>query len=419
MIILDKTQYVTSQIFSILGLQKDVFFTNFEISQENVDEFAGYLSIKIGKEEDSKIEKPILNTRLNSIETELMEINNDPYIKKWYWPSWKSHVIALSHDIDKISAPKKHVWKIRKRFSLIKTCLNMLGLYNLYDNFKEFERIEKKFNARSAFYVLLSDYDALKIQKNLINLRKKGWDIGLHGSFGTSEDIDKLKNDKQGLENVINEKIFGNRFHFLKFTYPKTWELLADAGFTYDTTCGYNEHVGFRSGISFPFFPPSTNWDVLNIVELPLNLMDTTLWTYKKFSEEEALQYVLKKYEEIKELNGLFSLLWHYGVLHMKGGRIYSKILQNLDYSCILTPKEIATWWINRNNCQITREKTGKTQKIIFNTNTSLNEICILIKKDCTLKNYSDNVQIIENTEKLKKVLFTSGTQAKIEIELA
>ncbi len=61
----------------------------------------------------------------------------------------------------------------------------------------------------------------------------------------------------------------------------------------------------------------------MNLLELPLILMDTTLWGYLKKSEEEGFGDAVRMMKAVEEVEGLFTLLWHQEAVRMRGGRIY------------------------------------------------------------------------------------------------
>jgi len=85
------------------------------------------------------------------------------------------------------------------------------------------------------------------------------------------------------LEKVLGKKIVGYRNHYLKFKVPETWGLPKEAGFKYDTTLGYADCVGFRNGMCHPFKPFDLNINsYINILEIPLIIMDRTLFDYMK-----------------------------------------------------------------------------------------------------------------------------------------
>ncbi|MHC1591664.1 MAG: hypothetical protein ACXQS8_06235, partial [Candidatus Helarchaeales archaeon] len=152
---MNKKDYVTSEIASILGVERSPYFDAIELKPDEIDKAGEFLSGKVSLESRDDLELPELTPFFQDIENRIRASSNFPLVKKWYWPNFNSHAIVLSHDIDKISAPNKHVWKIRKRFSLFKVILHQLHLLNLYDNFAQFERLEKKRGIRSSFYVLL------------------------------------------------------------------------------------------------------------------------------------------------------------------------------------------------------------------------------------------------------------------------
>jgi len=409
---------VVSQLATILGIDESSYMRDVDIDPEIIDKFGDCLSGKVELDETMNIEHPVLSNALFQIEERIKEETRLPFIKKWYWPNWMSHVITITHDIDKISASRKHVWNIRKRFPFFKVLLHQMNFYNVYENFSMFERFERKKNIRSAFYLLPSDYDVKRIEGKVKKLDRSGWDIGLHGSFGTHEDLEKLKDEKQLIDGLIDGNVHGNRFHFLKFSYPESWGILERAGFAYDTTCGSSTHVGFRNGFPFPFFPPSDNWDTLRIVEIPLQIMDATLWTYKKFTESEALEFLRKNYSLIKQQNGMFSLLWHYGVLNMKGGRIYPEILEFLDTSKVLTAREIADWWNKRNDCNITINKKHSSHEVrIYTSDGDLAGIGLQLVTDLTVKKCSSNVKIMNMENNIGKLLITGNSEARITLE--
>ena len=59
-----------------------------------------------------------------------------------------------------------------------------------------------------------------------------------------------LNQQKKYLESAINKKVIGFRAHYLKFDCEKTWHILSKNGFKYDSTLGFHDHAGFRSGMA-------------------------------------------------------------------------------------------------------------------------------------------------------------------------
>ena len=113
----------------------------------------------------------------------------------------------------------------------------------------------EKYNAKSSFYFLAAERDVKRFRYNLESLgdaigliADRGWEVGLHGSYYAYDDLQEIKSEKDKLERLLGKKVTGCRNHYLRFKVPDTWELLAKAGFKYDTTFGYDDMVGFRNG---------------------------------------------------------------------------------------------------------------------------------------------------------------------------
>ena len=135
-----------------------------------------------------------------------------------------------------------------------------------------------------------------------------GWEVGVHG-------IDNWKRVEKGEEELkrifkfklTNSKV-GTRIHWLFFD-EDTWKRLDDAGYYYDTSFGYNEDVGLRAGTLQVYQPRG----VKNLVELPLNIQDVSLFRrkYLNLSEEEAKRRCAEIFDYAKKYGGVVTLLWH------------------------------------------------------------------------------------------------------------
>src|SRR5207249_1608661 len=79
--------------------------------------------------------------------------------------------------------------------------------------------------------------------------------------------------ERERISSTVGSPAAGVRMHWL-FSYEETPRKLEEAGFTYDSTFGYNETVGFRAGTLQAFRPLKAS----RLLELPLNVMDTALF---------------------------------------------------------------------------------------------------------------------------------------------
>jgi hypothetical protein len=85
--------------------------------------------------------------------------------------------------------------------------------------------------------------------------------------------------------------------------------MLEKAGFSYDSTIGYNETIGYRAGTTQAFKP----LDVERILELPMHIMDTALFysDYLNLSPKEARTVIAPLIENTARFGGVLTVNWH------------------------------------------------------------------------------------------------------------
>jgi hypothetical protein len=138
-------------------------------------------------------------------------------------------------------------------------------------------------------------------------LQSTGCEIGLHG-------IDAWCDASRGIQELnricleTGESSIGVRMHWLYFddTSPK---LLEETGFLYDSTLGYNDAVGFRSGTAQVFKIPGTE----RLLEIPMHIQDTALFYSSRMglNEKEAWGHVFDLIKSIQRFGGVMTINWH------------------------------------------------------------------------------------------------------------
>jgi peptidoglycan/xylan/chitin deacetylase (PgdA/CDA1 family) len=128
----------------------------------------------------------------------------------------------------------------------------------------------------------------------LRRIHDRGHEIGLHGSYGSHRSAARLRLELAGLKRAceaagFEQRSWGVRQHYLRFENPTTWRAQEAAGLTHDSTIGYAERVGFRSGTcrQYPVFDLRER-RVLALRERPLVAMDGTLLEYMGLGLGEA-----------------------------------------------------------------------------------------------------------------------------------
>ncbi len=295
-------------------------------------------------------ERPYVEEKLNEFLREAMISSlekNGHFLRKARWPNASPFSVCLTHDVDSIAHTRRHILSTRGRFRTVDLILGLIGLKSLYNNLVSVAEGEKRKGFRSSFFFLTADYSLSELSHSLRMLKNDGWEIGLHGDFGTHDSLEKMK---EALDRFLDGTGFipaGVREHYLRFDFDKTWKIMEELGFAYDSSVGPRESLGFPLGLSTPFHPPDGGWSPMRLLEVPLVLMDTTLWGYLKRSEEEGLADIELTIEKIREVGGLFTLLWHQEAVKMRGGRLYGELLDRFaNANCHVSSAEgVAAWW--------------------------------------------------------------------------
>jgi hypothetical protein len=196
--------------------------------------------------------------------------------------------------------------------------------YNTYD----FQfAIHKKYNLNPIYFFLLGDWG--KYDKNLSHTNplmqalikniSQNAETGIHPSFASNKNPEKIKIEKERLEKIkssfYNEErtaVTKSRQHFLFLRFPHTYRNLIDAGITDDYTMGFADAIGFRAGLCTPYkFYDLEKEEETNLTIHPFAVMDGTLNNYLKLSPEQAIEKVKQIADEIKNVNGEFITIWH------------------------------------------------------------------------------------------------------------
>lgn len=250
----------------------------------------------------------------------------------------------ITHDIDKC----KTGWKENSARAFIeghpivafKTIFNKIFNKDTWFNFEQILYFEEKYNIKSTYFfnprksrsrnIGNADYElnSDEMIKILDKLSSNKHEIGIHGSLNSGFNKKNLSED---IRNFPLQPI-GNRFHFLAFNIPQSFDILELTNLKYDSSLGFAEKIGFRSGYCYPYRPydinnnrPYTFW------EFPLMIMDTTL-ANKKYMNTDfniAYEFINNIINEVDLFNGTLVLLWHNSYF---SGYKYSKWLEILEF---------------------------------------------------------------------------------------
>jgi len=235
--------------------------------------------------------------------------------------------LCLTHDVDRTAEGMRGLYyAVRDRDpSRLRT---VLPGRNSYWQFDRIRSIEESLGVRSAFYFLVEkelfrefpvrdwfvpnnwvlyrgryDVTADPMAETIRSLDEDGWEIGLHGSYGSYTDLSRLRYEKSVLEGVVGHEVRGGRQHYLNLDVPATWNHHVAAGLEYDTTLGAARDYGFEHGYGL-------QTPVDSLLVFPLTLMDISLPNVSRnparaWAECETLL------EEARDNTAVMTVDWH------------------------------------------------------------------------------------------------------------
>jgi hypothetical protein len=180
--------------------------------------------------------------------------------------------------------------------------------------------VQKKYNLFPIYFILFADYGEYdknvavnnKSFQRLIKSLADYAEVGIHPSFDSSTNSDRLKLETERLSRVLNREITKSRQHFLLLNFPSTYRNLINIDITDDYTMGYASRPGFRASIcdSFHFYDLDLETETKLRIH-PFQIMEGTLKDYMKLSNEKSLRLILELIDQVKAVNGTFISLWH------------------------------------------------------------------------------------------------------------
>ena len=293
------------------------------------------------------------------------------------WPNAHRFALFLSHDIDQIH--DREMWRLLGDVNHIRRVLlrrepgnvrlaakrmrrALLAPSPASRSFETILHIEARYGFRSTFFVLHDRYwarygpryrvgnpDLRVISQSIVD---SGSEIGVHGSYYGFNDPEAYLVSREAIASALGVHAVGVRNHDLRFSGRETWAAQAEAGFSYDATFGHNHVLGPRDGASRPFWAVMPGPDGQGgLVELPLTVMDGTLFRHCGLEGGEALDAAWRAITPVIEAGGLVTLSWHNNFFnepeYWDWQWVYEELLsrlQALNPWCA-TGAEIAGWW--------------------------------------------------------------------------
>jgi hypothetical protein len=206
--------------------------------------------------------------------------------------------------------------------------INKLSNIDVYNNFDELIDLSKVSSCSGIYFFMAgrshkpTDPDYCLDNIEILNLAEKiimsGNEIGLHPSYNTYNDFDKLQDEVHNIRTFFSKLglsvKLSSRMHYLRFKFPETLIYLERLGIDTDETLGYADTIGFRCGTSHDYnaFNLLQN-ETMKIKIRPLLAMQWTINSpsYMNLSIDEGFSQLEKMLSDVKKHDGQFNYLIH------------------------------------------------------------------------------------------------------------
>jgi hypothetical protein len=282
------------------------------------------------------------------------------------WPSLtkkkREYRLCLSHDVDNmlsvVGKPLKQVFKRIGRDIIVSRdpLLALRGIQaacmgipekdpcNTFDfimNISENKGILSTFNFMTELGSSVYDQRySIKypwVRHCIRRIVQRGHLIGFHPTYRSYFNTEKIKAEFHQLKKTSEEEgakqdEWGGRQHYLRWKNPETWLHWEAAGLNYDSTVGFADIVGFRTGCcyEYPVFDLKSR-KKLRLRERSLNVMDCVILNNDGSFMNESLEAVSHLNNICKKHDGDFNLLWHNdNVISRQQIKSYTAIVSSL-----------------------------------------------------------------------------------------
>ena len=207
-----------------------------------------------------------------------------------------------------------------------------------FDTFELFKNLQNRYKSKMIFFWLMADYDRFDKNNPIDNLHFKQkikeiseWaEYGIHPSYASNSNPEKLKTEIKRLENAVDKKVVKSRQHYIKLSFPETYQRLIQKGIQEDFTMAYADETGFRAGTCTPFFWYDLQTEKQTALKIyPFCAMDVSMRNYMKLSKEESIVELQRLKHEIQKVNGQMMVLFHNSNFH-EDWEGWEKVMESL-----------------------------------------------------------------------------------------
>ena len=245
----------------------------------------------------------------------LRQLGLDVPGRTWGGARW---ALALTHDVDALDAGRlRGLVGETLRGRPAAAARRAFGANQRRASLDALVALAKRHGTRSTIYVKAGagtphDVPYRLPGPRLRQLAADGFEVGLHPSYAAAGEGRRLAAEHERLGRALGAAPSTVRMHFLRWLDGVTQPLLAAEGFRTDSSLGFSETPGFRRGTAQPFRLYDLAGDrVTDLWEVPLAVMDTTLFEHAALSLDGAADVLAQTCAAAQQVGGVAVVLWH------------------------------------------------------------------------------------------------------------
>jgi hypothetical protein len=327
--IIERTIIFKTNIIGLLTAADSLVNEDYYCENDNKEVHVGSDPIVINR----FYESPFIDKMIDNIRNILKRHFTSNNIQYSVFRAISNPTICLTHDVDSIkgkSIPRFVYWMIKsslkmKKKDLLNSWNNILSIINTdsdpHDTIIDYVDLEKKHGFNSTFFLMglpfaygfegrRYAYNDNKIIRSIPIVLSAQSEIGFHPSRRAIDHPMTFKNEFKRVQSLIinSSRKISARNHYLKFHFPETWRWFEIEGIYCDSSVGWSNRIGFRTGSSTPFNPFDHEKNrKLKVWELPLIIMDAAV----KGSAQQILEQCINISEECFKYDSPVTILWH------------------------------------------------------------------------------------------------------------
>ncbi len=155
------------------------------------------------------------------------------------------------------------------------------------------------------------DFGMIPYQTLIRAWKSEGFEIGIHPSYMSSVDPEKMRSEKENLEKIVGP-VSISRQHYLRYKTPETFRQLIELGIERDYSLCLSTRSGAPTGVALPYrwFDLERN-TATSLVLVPAMVMDRSLLQYQGLQPSQAQTAIAEAISQIKAVGGKFVIILH------------------------------------------------------------------------------------------------------------